>query len=162
VVVVGWWCRGGVCPTFLGCLHPPDHPVYPPTTSSTSWALFGHPFLRLTDLGARTDCVALGPTRLEWMAPALPEQSSGPASAAWFLDHVTGLLGKRLAHAVALQVDTYARPGKLLGLQHEDVVPPTRSLGPTYQRWGIVFAPSTRRERTKTGQQDDSLDVRVW
>ena len=91
--------------------------------------------------------------------PAPPEVAWHIALDLW--DHVPAPTGIRLACLAVLCVDCYMRPGAALGIQCADVLPPAPAAGASYNAWGLVLSPSTRRGRTKTGQQDDSLRVGV-
>ena len=67
-----------------------------------------------------------------------------------------------MALAICVQVDTYSRPSELLAVLKEDVLQPQPRAGRSYaRRWGLTLAPSTRRATTKTGQQDESLEVGI-
>eukprot|EP00959_Pyramimonas_sp_CCMP1952_P413842 8671098-Pyramimonas_sp.AAC.1 len=64
-----------------------------------------------------------------------------PIEAAWLI--VQWLLLKNQAFyfwcalAVVLQVDTYVRPGALMDIKREDLLPPIRQRGSRYTDWGL-------------------------
>ena len=59
--------------------------------------------------------------------------------------------------AVLIQLASYGRPSEVIGLHKEDVVVPTAQGGPRYKRTAVIFGNSERGERTKTGEQDDTV-----
>ena len=67
-----------------------------------------------------------------------------------------------VAACVVLQVDTYARPGDMLGLYVADVLPPKPSAGPLFaNRWAIVFGSSDGGAPVKNKHIDDTVDVGI-
>jgi hypothetical protein len=65
------------------------------------------------------------------------------------------------AAAILLHMDIYARPAALLRLRREHCIPPVIGLGAARPHWAVVFFPSTEAERSKTFQQDDTVEVGV-
>jgi len=62
------------------------------------------------------------------------------------------------AAAAVLQQDTYFRPSEVIGLRMGQVLPPANLKGRA-KSWGLVVGMSEWGEKTKTGQQDDSVLV---
>lgn len=63
------------------------------------------------------------------------------------------------AAAVMLSFDTYVRPGKICGLKHSNIIPPSRGVNKRYQQWALLLNPHEMMEPSKTGQFNDSLMV---
>ena len=59
-----------------------------------------------------------------------------------------------IAMALALQYDGYLRPSEVLGLTTRHIQAPA---GRRYSKWGVIVAPSSLQETTKTGKSDDSV-----
>ncbi|CAE7199591.1 unnamed protein product, partial [Symbiodinium natans] len=60
-----------------------------------------------------------------------------------------------MAVALLLQWDLLLRPGELIGMSPSQLVPPTDLA--SMRRWGVVLAPSTLGEASKTNVFDDSV-----
>ena len=63
------------------------------------------------------------------------------------------------AVALALQYDTYMRPSEVLSLTFSQVLPPGPRSSPRYQKLGILLAPQTLGQPTKTMELDVSILV---
>ena len=59
-----------------------------------------------------------------------------------------------MAMALVLQMHCYLRPSECLGLTKEHVCFPAPG---RYRKWGLLIAPSTLGQQTKTGKSDDSV-----
>ena len=56
--------------------------------------------------------------------------------------------------ALLIQYDGYLRPSECLTLTRDHICEPQ---GRKYPRWGLIIAPSTLHQTTKTGESDDSI-----
>ena len=59
-----------------------------------------------------------------------------------------------IAMLMMVQYDGFLRPSEAVGLTVEHVVRPQ---GRRYPHWGLIIAPSTLKQMTKTGKTDDSI-----
>ncbi|CAK0870936.1 unnamed protein product [Prorocentrum cordatum] len=131
------------------------------------WALYGYALLRLSHLGRGGHVLPRAKAALRGWIRQMPGRIRDPCpiEAAWLI--VQWLLLKNQAFyfwcalAVVLQVDTYVRPGALMGIKREDLLPPIRQRGSRYTDWGLVLSPSTRAGKTKSGEQDDTLVIGI-
>eukprot|EP00438_Fugacium_kawagutii_P027761 Skav215994 [mRNA] locus=scaffold4693:140018:158914:+ [translate_table: standard] len=64
-----------------------------------------------------------------------------------------------IAAGVMVCFDTYLRPGKLCGLQFNNVVPPSRGVGKQYAFWTLLLNPHESGVPSKVGEFNDSLVV---
>lgn len=55
---------------------------------------------------------------------------------------------------LAMMLSTYMRPGEMMGMRVEDLVPPVRGVS---SYWTVVVCPQERPARTKVGASDDSI-----
>ena len=62
-----------------------------------------------------------------------------------------------MAQVTALAVDTYMRPGELLGLRTTSLVPARPELGPSYRHWAILVHPWAHGRASKVGEFDESI-----
>ena len=86
-----------------------------------------------------------------------PPRSRDPwAWPVWALIASRMALSENLLMAVMLLlcVAIYARPGELLRLQRQDILPPVPQV---QQSWTIILFPSDRLPRSKVGEADDSM-----
>ena len=132
--------------------------------------LYGFLLLRLPHLAKQTNSLPLSRLSLRGWLRQMPGRVRDPAPiiVAWHLaSHLLTEPGplphlrKLAAAAIILQVDTYCRPGALLDITCADLFAPTAAAGRRFRYWTLILSPSTRRGRTKTGQQDDSLRLGV-
>ena len=63
--------------------------------------------------------------------------------------------------AMLFNFDSYARPGSLLQLRVDSLVPPVKGVGTDAPKWALIFFPSTENQRSKTFTQDDTVIVGV-
>ncbi|CAE8626378.1 unnamed protein product, partial [Polarella glacialis] len=60
----------------------------------------------------------------------------------------------RMGIFILVQVSTYARPGELIRLTRNSLIPPTQGVT---KYWSLLLSPEEKVERSKTGNSDDSL-----
>ena len=71
-----------------------------------------------------------------------------------FAFHALDLGRPDIAMLMMVQYDGFLRPSEAVGLTVEHVVKPQ---GKRYPHWGLIIAPSTLKQMTKTGKTDDSI-----
>ena len=127
------------------------------------WALFGTCLLKFPHLGRGQHVMPLARASLRGWLKEFPGRVRDPCPLSVAYDIGCNWLAEMTmdglfrAAALALQVDTYLRPGALFSILRDDLIKPHRAAGLEYQQWMLVVAPSTRKARTKTGEQDDSI-----
>jgi hypothetical protein len=128
---------------------------FPPSVlRDTAYAVAWHADLTLRDL-------PLSQKALRGVRKLCPDTSRNPAT--WeavllIVDELTSSADSIdvLAGAAAIiQFDTYARPSALLNSQESDLFPPAR--GSSRTAWSLTFWPSTKKQTSKTGTQDDTV-----
>ena len=111
----------------------------------------------------RARCSLHGWSRLDPLTSRLPCPLPAVELLALMLLH-WGALG--LALAVLVATDAYIRPGELLALRVESVIPPRPSLGCHFAHVSLLLCPSDEGIASKTHQFDDSVVLdschRVW
>eukprot|EP00933_Yihiella_yeosuensis_P063346 TRINITY_DN66465_c0_g1_i1.p1 TRINITY_DN66465_c0_g1~~TRINITY_DN66465_c0_g1_i1.p1 ORF type:complete len:278 (+),score=64.60 TRINITY_DN66465_c0_g1_i1:97-834(+) len=66
----------------------------------------------------------------------------------------------KAAVAMMLQLDTYMKPGKVIGFQLQSIIRLVTAAGKAYRgRWAINLAPQGSKQTTKTGEQDESIMI---
>ena len=66
-------------------------------------------------------------------------------------------LASLAAAAALLHFDTYARPSELLSLRCDCLYPPPTDTNAFEKRWAVTFYPSVQADRSKVGDQDDTV-----
>lgn len=131
--------------------------------------LFGYLLLRLPSRAKDGVSLPLSRLALRGWTRLLPGRVRDPVPlevawwvATYFLEEWPHkAIGRLLGCAVVIQVDSYCRPGALMGIQAGDLYGPAPRAGRHYKWWSLVLAPSTRRGRTKARQQDESIRLGV-
>ncbi|CAK0906392.1 unnamed protein product [Prorocentrum cordatum] len=89
---------------------------------------------------------------------------TGPSAVASVIFHsmcCQALAMRQATVACTAMLTCCHRPGALLDIRHEDLLPPLRQRGSRYADWGLVVAPSARIGRTKSGEKDDILIIGI-
>lgn len=123
--------------------------------NTASYTLFGYLMLEADEDIPDKDLLPRSRAALKGWAARYPQCSrTGADPQLWFLvaKHLCDL-EPRLAAALLLQLDTYARPSEILMLRKRDVVKPVGRC----KLWGVIFGNSEHDEHTKTGTQDDTV-----
>ncbi|CAK0827978.1 unnamed protein product [Prorocentrum cordatum] len=131
------------------------------------WTLYGYALLHLSHLGRGGHVLPRAKAALRGWVRQMPGRIRDPCpiEAAWLI--AQWMLLKNQAFyfwcslAVVMQVDTYVRPGALLDIKKEDLVPPLLQRGSRHVDEGLALAPSARTGKTKSGEQDDALIIGI-
>ena len=123
--------------------------------NTASYTLFGYLMLEADEDVPDKDLLPQSRAALKGWASRYPQCSrTGADPLIWFLiaRHLCDTQ-PRLAAALLLQLDTYARPSEILGLKKRDIIKPVGR----NKLWGVIFGNSVNHERNKTGTQDDTV-----
>eukprot|EP00438_Fugacium_kawagutii_P002203 Skav236697 [mRNA] locus=scaffold4101:93018:93839:- [translate_table: standard] len=126
------------------------------TYNDASYTLFGYIILRSNEDIPERSLYPRARQALKGWSVRYPQCSrTGADPLIWYLlaDEIAGH-SVPLAAAMLLQLDTYARPSKILGLRLRDIV---RPVSKHCKFWGIIIGISLFDETTKTGTQDDTV-----
>ena len=119
--------------------------------------MFGWILLETDEDGNKTRIFKKSNKAFRGWVKIAPQQPGDPLPFGWLCRIglkllMSGAKKKVLAAAaIALEFDSYGRPGEITVLHGKCLVSPSPKAGPAYaKRWAMVIAPSTDQKRSKT------------